>query len=215
MKKRFLKILIAFTLTFGIFFSFNIFTNPNHKQINNNRNDIVFAETKAVSKTSTTYCFSISNEIKIVTGNLNQYQYHTLRNVPIDEIVVHHSAGENTSVEDIDKIHMANGWGGIGYHFYIRTDGTIYKGRDIEYVGAHCIGKNFNSIGICLEGNFDNHEPSSQQMGSLVNLSLKLSEEYNINKFSPHRDSYATNCPGEYFPWDFFIHILSSVSKEV
>lgn len=210
MKRKFLKIIITFVLTISVLGSFNIFNN---KKYINNRNNIVYAQTIPIVKENN-YYFSIMKEINVVNVNLNNCEYYSLRNVEIDEIVVHHSAGENTSVQDIDKMHMDNGWGGIGYNFYIRTDGTIYKGRDIKYVGAHCIGKNFNAIGICLEGNFDNHEPSNEQIGALTNLTLKLSKEYNIQKISPHRDSYATNCPGEYFPWDLFIQIYSNVSKD-
>lgn len=210
MKKRFLKILITFTLTFSIFFSFNFF-NFNNKNFIYKSNNIVYA---ATNNKINSYCFSIKNinTLKIIDTNLNMNNY-SLRQDKISEIIIHHSAGENTTVEDIDRMHRENGWGGIGYNFYIRKNGTIYKGRDLKYSGAHCIGKNENSIGICLEGNFNHYEPSNEQMGSLLALTTGLSKNYNITALSPHREFNATECPGRYFPWDMFEEVYNNIIK--
>lgn len=69
-------------------------------------------------------------------------------------VVFHHSACHG-SVEDIHRMHLANGWSGIGYHIYIRLDGKVYKGRPIDMIGAHASGVNYNTIGVCCEGNFE------------------------------------------------------------
>ena len=51
---------------------------------------------------------------------------------------------------------MAQGWkNGCGYHYVIRRDGSIEKGRPDEMIGAHCLNHNKNSIGICYEGGLD------------------------------------------------------------
>jgi len=47
---------------------------------------------------------------------------------------------------------QGNGWSDVGYHYYIRLDGTIEAGRDFEKVGIHCKGENSSSVGICFEG---------------------------------------------------------------
>ena len=76
-------------------------------------------------------------------------------------IVVHCSAvrpEQVSSAKDIDNWHKerkdrnGNHWKGIGYHFVVRRDGTIENGRPIEEQGAHCVGHNKHSIGICYEG---------------------------------------------------------------
>ena len=64
---------------------------------------------------------------------------------------------QNISVEDIRKWHTdpkpkGNGWSDIGYHYYIRLDGTIEIGRPLNIVGSHARGRNTGSIGICFEG---------------------------------------------------------------
>ena len=45
-----------------------------------------------------------------------------------DMIVLHHAAAKNATIYNIHKWHLTNGWSGAGYHFYIRKDGTIYRG---------------------------------------------------------------------------------------
>lgn len=73
----------------------------------------------------------------------------------IDLIVIHCSATaieKPYSKEDLERDHKARGFSSIGYHFYIRRDGTIYECRPINKIGAHVFGYNSNSIGLCYEG---------------------------------------------------------------
>jgi N-acetyl-anhydromuramyl-L-alanine amidase AmpD len=73
-------------------------------------------------------------------------------------IVIHCSAvrpGQQSSAADIDKWHKDKGWKGIGYHYVVRRDGSIEKGRPLEQVGSHVVGHNKHSIGICYEGGKD------------------------------------------------------------
>ena len=73
----------------------------------------------------------------------------------IREIIVHCSAtpeGKHFTVADIDAWHKKRGFKCIGYHFVIYLDGSVNVGRNIEEIGAHCLGHNANSIGICYIG---------------------------------------------------------------
>ena len=73
-------------------------------------------------------------------------------------IVIHCSAvrpNKRSSAEDIDLWHKKKGWNGIGYHFVVRRDGTVETGRDLSEPGAHVVGHNRYSIGICYEGGLD------------------------------------------------------------
>lgn len=115
-------------------------------------------------------------------------------------LVYHHTAASNLSAEVINKDHKEKGWGGIGYHFYIRKDGTIYRGRPEECIGAHAIGRNYDSIGICLEGNFEEENVTNKQKESLINLSVDMIIKYNLEDSIGHKDVYETLCPGKSFP---------------
>ena len=127
-------------------------------------------------------------------------------------LVYHHTDSNNVSAKDIHKTHIEKGWGGIGYHFYIRKDGTIYRGRPEEVIGAHVYGKNRDTLGICLEGNFEKEEPSNEQIDSLVKLSADMIMKYNIEDLMGHRDLYNTLCPGKEFDLD---EIKNMVSDEL
>ena len=76
----------------------------------------------------------------------------------IDQIIIHCSAtreDRTLTPADLEVIHRRRGFDGIGYHFYIRRDGTVHKTRPLWKVGAHCRGHNAHSIGICYEGGLD------------------------------------------------------------
>ncbi len=73
----------------------------------------------------------------------------------IDKIILHCAdtpINKSFDVSDIKRWHKDRGWSDIGYHYYIKLDGSLQKGRDLWRVGSHTKGKNTNSIGVCLEG---------------------------------------------------------------
>ncbi len=118
----------------------------------------------------------------------------TVRTVRL--LVIHCSAtlpGQRVTVEDIDRWHRQRGFDGIGYHFYITVDGTIWTGRPISRVGAHCKGYNAHSIGICYEGGLDEEgRPKDTrtllQKAALVALINKLREMYPTADVVGHND---------------------------
>ena len=89
--------------------------------------------------------------MKIIDANLPRNGNFTRRSAT-DEVILHHAEASSATVWDINQWHLDNGWVGIGYHYYIRKDGSIYRGRPEWAVGAHATGHNDRSIGICCEG---------------------------------------------------------------
>ena len=117
-------------------------------------------------------------------------------NIP-KRLIIHHTSDNGKTPERMNEVHIQKGWAGIGYHFYIRSDGTIYRGRPEVAVGAHAKKNNNDSIGIALEGNFEETSPTEAQMESLVKLSVDMIIKYNLTNIVGHRDVYDTLCPGE------------------
>jgi N-acetylmuramoyl-L-alanine amidase len=131
----------------------------------------------------------------------------------VTAIVIHYSA---TSIErsytaaDIDAMHKARGFNEIGYHFFIRRDGTVETGRDLSQpgrfeVGAHSQGENSSSIGICYEGGvrasaptvgFDSRTPA--QTAAMIGLIRDLLVRFPGAIVRGHREmpGAATQCPG-------------------
>lgn len=71
------------------------------------------------------------------------------------EIILHCSAtaeGKDFHAKDIDRWHRNKGWDCIGYNYVVDLDGTIEIGRHINKIGAHTVGHNQKSIGICYIG---------------------------------------------------------------
>jgi len=95
----------------------------------------------------------------------------------IDRIIVHASAtkpDQNITAKNIERWHVEdNGWRAIGYHYVIRRDGTLEKGRDIHEAGAHALGYNANSIGVCLVGGVDKFNSPEQNYTANQYYTLK------------------------------------------
>lgn len=118
-----------------------------------------------------------------------------------DTIILHHAEASKCTADDIHKWHLENGWAGIAYHFFVRKDGTIYRGRPVDTVGAHACGANATSIGICFEGSYNKEQMPAAQKKAGTELVCYLREEYNISKVLAHRDVGNTDCPGKNFPF--------------
>ena len=122
----------------------------------------------------------------------------------VNKIIVHCSATreeENFEVAEIRKWHLARGFNDIGYHFYIDLHGEIYKGRDIDKIGAHCKGHNRNSIGICYCGGVeaDGKTPkdtrNTEQKRALVAVLSTLKAMYPNAVIHSHNDFANKACP--------------------
>lgn len=138
--------------------------------------------------------------MKIIEPKLDfSSNYVTRASYEIKEIIYHHAAAINCTVEDIHTWHKERGYAGIGYHYFINKKGEIYSGRPINFVGAHTEKHNTNSVGICLEGNFELEYPTEIQLDSLFWIIEKLALEFNISydNIYPHKYYSATACPGK------------------
>lgn len=134
-------------------------------------------------------------------------------NVP-EWIILHHTGGtdknpladtsHHTAVM-VDAYHRSLGWRKIGYHWFIEKNGTLVAGRTESDTGAHTIGYNDKSIGICLAGNFDATEPTQAQKDTLKRLLEDVMKRYNVpsTKIVPHRKFSSKTCFGRNLPDNF------------
>ena len=122
----------------------------------------------------------------------------------INEIIVHCAAtreDRDFTVEDITRWHKARGFATIGYHYVIYRDGSIHEGRPLEQIGAHCVGHNKHSIGICYIGGCasDGKTPKDtrtpEQKEALLSLLRRLKARFPNATIHGHRDFAAKACP--------------------
>ena len=122
-------------------------------------------------------------------------------------LVLHCSAtrcNQDYSVEQLRRDHKARGFYDIGYHFYIRKDGTMTQHRMLLEVGAHARPYNRCSIGICYEGGLNEegracNTITAEQETRLVELFRNLKTLFPKAKIVGHRDLPGTTpkeCPG-------------------
>ena len=133
-----------------------------------------------------------------------------------DYIVLHHAAAITCTAQQVDNWHKGNGWTGIGYHFFIRKDGSIYRGRPEWATGAHASGKNSISMGVCVEGNYETEKTMPQaQKTALKELLTYLKGKYPTAGIKGHREVGATGCPGKYYPFEEMkAHWNNTTNKE-
>ncbi len=136
-------------------------------------------------------------------------------------LIVHHEVGANTSsdwaarVRAIQNFHMdGNGWSDIGYNFLISPTGTIYEGRagGDRSTGAHFCGKNSQTMGVCMLGDYSTVTPTNLTQEALASLFAWKANKENIdpegasyhysvgtlNNIAGHRDGGGcTVCPGD------------------
>lgn len=126
---------------------------------------------------------------------------------PVDYIVLHHAAAETASVEDVHRYHVSKGWAGIGYHYYIRRDGSVWRGRRPEEMGAHCVPVNSRSWGICFEGDFSGQQITTPQFVNGIQLIRQLKSLRPEAQIVPHSALDSTSCPGKFFPISAFTQL--------
>jgi hypothetical protein len=139
-------------------------------------------------------------------------------------IVVHTAAAdiENVDAETIDRWHKERGWQGIGYHYVVigsehskYPDGMLQTGRAENRQGAHALGMNDRSIGICCVGHGDRWPFTGRQMLTLTYLCARLCIQYGIQSSNVigHREIGAfggwargKTCPGRRVDMKYIRH---------
>ena len=114
----------------------------------------------------------------------------------IEKVFIHCSASdraEDDNVKTINEWHLARGFSGIGYNYYIDKQGRIWTGRDIERIPAAQSGHNTGSIAICCGGK---SFFSAAQFLSLENMCRVISQAYKGKiTFHGHCEVSSKTCP--------------------
>lgn len=143
----------------------------------------------------------------------------------INRLVIHWSdSGQSTTVEDIRRWHTAKGWRDIGYHRvilhplsaeYIPIGKTkrptawwelVKTGRSLNNdlfldgneVGAHCLGYNSTSVGICVISKPGQPLHPLQREALIQTIKTLLARfQLPVSALYGHRELYPTACPGD------------------
>ena len=124
----------------------------------------------------------------------------------VSYLIIHCSAtreSQDYTPEQLKHDHLQRGFIDVGYHFYIRKDGSVTQHRRLNEVGAHCRPFNRCSIGICYEGGLDtNGKPKDtrtlKQRATLIGLLLDLHRKFPKAVIRGHNEMPGTTpkaCP--------------------
>ncbi|MES2224177.1 MAG: peptidoglycan recognition family protein [Patescibacteria group bacterium] len=139
-------------------------------------------------------------------------------------LIIHHTGGtdadpkfdtSNQSFEVVNEYHRQK-WDFksslgfyLGYQYFIDKNGKVTQGRADSDEGAHTIGKNLESIGICMAGNFDVTMPTTLQIQALKTLIKNKMALYSIplSNVVPHRKFAVKSCYGNLLG-DYWAQVL-------
>lgn len=133
-------------------------------------------------------------------------------------MAIHHTVTPSTTAPEtrlrgIQAFHMdTRGWCDVGYHFLVSMDGTIWEGRELEYIGAHVGGHNTGNAGISFIGchhtsgcnDWEPFDPPEAPIDATATLVGRLANLYDITvnpmTVKGHRDhsGATTSCPGDF-----------------
>lgn len=133
--------------------------------------------------------------------------------LPAREVWLHHSVtvapdlvppfdDDDAAVRTLERIGQQRfGWG-ISYSFVITPTGRVYEGHRIDGVGSHTGGRNSTSRAICFLGNYEDDDPTREQLEAAAWL-LRYGADPARGWWAPrlsggHRDApgASTACPG-------------------
>lgn len=121
----------------------------------------------------------------------------------VKRLIIHHSASaRETTVETLREWHKARGFEDIGYHRVIDGNGALHATRPLTVQGAHCLGCNHDSWGVCVTGDNTHSDRmwSEVQIAALERFVDAACELVPGLLVCGHRDAVggktATECPG-------------------
>lgn len=116
----------------------------------------------------------------------------------VTRVFIHCSASDVTAHDNaatMDRWHKERGWSGIGYHYFIRKNGWLEKGRNLERTPAAQGGNNRGTIAICLHG-LDVKKFKRAQFITLKRLCNEINRAYGGRvTFHGHCEVSAKTCP--------------------
>jgi N-acetylmuramoyl-L-alanine amidase len=139
-------------------------------------------------------------------------------------MIIHHSATKDSGTVSwtaIRKWHIGEHpqspyrWNDIGYHFGVEiVDGyyEVIAGRPIDRAGAHTVGMNNSSIGVCFVGNFDEVPPPDAMILRAIRVLAPIVKllEIPLTNIQPHSHYAVKSCPGKLFPMMGFVNGLKT-----
>ncbi|NDD53418.1 hypothetical protein EBZ39_06010 [bacterium] len=118
---------------------------------------------------------------------------------PFTRVFIHCSASDSAWMDCVGAmrdIHVKErGWRDVGYHFFIRKDGTLEAGRNIEQTPSAQAGNNTGTIAVCVHG-LDIDKFTEAQRQTLSKLAWGIDRTYpDLVTYHGHCEVSSKTCP--------------------
>lgn len=141
-------------------------------------------------------------------------------------IIVHHEAPpqivDSARFNSVNEFHRSRGFPlsklgfYVGYHVFIEKTGALYRARNDDEIGAHTVGENANSLGICMAGNFNLELPTDAQR-AVLKSQIKdwiLKFDIPLDHIVPHRHFAQKDCYGKNLSDDWAQKLVEGTPDE-
>jgi N-acetyl-anhydromuramyl-L-alanine amidase AmpD len=117
----------------------------------------------------------------------------------VDRVFLHCSASDNPAHDDVEVMrdwHVnGNGWSDVGYHFFIKKDGTVQPGRPLSRTPAAQAPYNSGTIAICCHG-LKEEKFTRAQYEAVIALCKEIDQAYGHEvSFHGHCEVSPKSCP--------------------
>ncbi len=85
-------------------------------------------------------------------------------------VICHTAAPTGVPIETVAQAHIAQGYPGIAYHYFVLETGEILQVAPVEAVVNDEAEWSLTGVNICLEGNFDEAAPEAAQITATAAL---------------------------------------------
>jgi hypothetical protein len=122
-------------------------------------------------------------------------------------IALHHMAHVSAGMDEIHQWHLARGWKGFAYNYWIDYDGNVYECRGLNSGGGLLDPLNDVIISIGFQGDYDKTQtmPRKQFIAGCELIRYLRIKIPSISLVAGHKHWQATSCPGKYFPLEEMI----------
>ncbi|NLG89649.1 MAG: hypothetical protein GX494_10680 [Clostridiaceae bacterium] len=134
----------------------------------------------------------------------------------ITGIAIHHMAHQTAGMDEIHQWHLARGWKGIAYNYWVDYDGNVYECRGLNAGGGLFDPLNDVVISIGFQGDYDKTQtmPKKQFYAGCEIIRYLRGIIPTITTVASHKHwQTSTSCPGKYFPLEEMIQMSELMTK--
>lgn len=133
----------------------------------------------------------------------------------ITGIALHHMAHPTAGMDEIHQWHLARGWKGFAYNYWVDYDGNVYECRGLNVGGGLLDPLNATVISVGFQGDYDKTQtmPRKQFIAGCELIRYLRMKIPTINLVAGHKHWQVTSCPGKHFPLEEMIRMADTMTK--